>query len=291
MAWPVFPFGFIGGTVQTNYPSIFEIFIVGGGGDGGAKGGGGGGGVATWFTHSPNIPVTNPPSATTFNITVGAASTASNFHGLYSANGGSDGANAGGQSGMGYGGGASGSSNITSANGAISGGGGGGYAANGTSGTSASTFPSGSCPNFYNSITCGNGAGGYTLDATLQSLLGATTVGSGGAGGTAGTVSRVSGTCTVFIPGFGSREQTRTFFTTVIAGTAGTGAGGSGQAATMYGCGGGGGNGAGLGGFVVVRYPGQVTVGIGSGTGGSKSYNASDNKTYHVFTSSGTLTF
>jgi hypothetical protein len=35
MAWPVFPFGFIGGTVQTNYPSIFEIFIVGGGGDGG----------------------------------------------------------------------------------------------------------------------------------------------------------------------------------------------------------------------------------------------------------------
>ena len=288
MAWPVFPFGFIGGTVQTNYPSIFEIFIVGGGGDGGAKGGGGGGGVATWFTHSPNIPVTNPPSATTFNITVGAANGASSFHGLYSANGGSDGANAGGQSGMGYSGGASGSSSITNA---ISGGGGGGYAANGTSGTSASTFPSGSCPNFFNSITCGNGVAGYTLDATLQNLLGVTTVGSGGAGGTAGTVRVTNGTCTYYPPTGGSVNFNRNFTTTVNAGSAGTGAGSSGQDATMYGCGGGGGNGAGRGGFVVVRYPGQVTVGIGSGTGGSKSYNASDNKTYHVFTSSGTLTF
>lgn len=288
MAWPVFPFGFIGGTVQTNYPSIFEIFIVGGGGDGGAKGGGGGGGVAPWFSYSPTIPITNPPSATTFNITVGGRNQASSFHGLFSAGGGSAGGNAGGTSGRGFGGGSAGSSSVT---GAISGGGGGGYASGGGSGSSASTFPSGGCPNFRNSITCGNGAGGYTLDATLQSLLGVTTVGSGGAGGTPGSVSTYSGNCTVFFPGGSSQSFPRQFITTVNAGSPGTGAGGSGQAATMYGCGGGGGNGAGRGGFVVVRYPGQVTVGIGSGTGGSKSYNAGDNKTYHVFTSSGTLTF
>jgi hypothetical protein len=288
MAWPVLPFGFIGGTVQTNYPSIFEIFIVGGGGDGGNKGGGGGGGVVTWFTYSPNIPVTNPISVTTFNITVGGRNEASSFHGLFSASGGSDGGNAGGASGQGYGGGASGSSNVTNA---ISGGGGGGYAAKGTSGTSASTFPSGSCPNFYNSITSGSGAAGYTLDATLQSLLGVTTVGSGGAGGTAGRVDRTTGNCTVYFGNGASTSFSSNYHTTVNAGTAGTGAGGSGGGASMYGCGGGGGGGIGRGGFVVVRYPGNVTIGIGGGTGGSKSYRAADNKTYHVFTSSGSLTF
>jgi hypothetical protein len=286
MAWPVLPFGFIGGTVQTNYPSIFEIFIVGGAGDGGNKGGGGGGGVVTWFTYSPNIPVTNPISVTTFNITVGGRNAASSFHGLFSASGGSDGGNAGGASGRGYGGGASGSSSVTNA---ISGGGGGGYAANGGSGTSASTFGGSPCqPN--NSITCGNGAGGYTLDATLQSLLGVTTVGSGGAGGTPGTVQVNSGSCTIYIGGQ-PFTQTRTFYTGVNAASPGTGAGGSGQGASMYGCGGGGGGGVGRGGFVVVRYPGNVTIGIGGGTGGSKSYRAADNKTYHVFTSSGSLTF
>jgi hypothetical protein len=290
MPWPVMPFGFIGGTVQTNYPATLDIFMVAGGGNGGAKGGGGGGGVLRWFTINPNIPVTNPPSITTFNITVGGAGAASNFNGQYSIAGGDTGTNNGGLSGgRDRPGGTAGSSTRTNA---ISGGGGGGYSSNGTGGTSANvTSWQGSCPNFYNSITAGNGGSGWTLDATLQSLLGVTTVGSGGAGGTAGTIQVTSGNCTVFFPNGVSQAFPQKWNTTVYAGSAGTGAGGSGQAATMYGGGGGGGGGGGRGGFVVVRYPGQVTVGIGSGTGGSKSYQSSDNKTYHVFTSSGTLTF
>lgn len=290
MSWPVFPFGFVGGSVQTNYPTTMEVFLVGGGGNGGSRGGGGGAGVLGWVAFNPLIAITNPPSTTTFTVTVGGVGAASQFSGpnitTRTANGGSTGANAGGASGMGFGGGASGSAAVT---GAISGGGGGGYAAAGTAGTSAFSF-GGTCPNFANSIYCGNGAEGYALPANLQNLLGVSTVGSGGAGGIPGNVQVFSGTCTVFI-GTGSISLQRRFTTGVFAGTAGTGAGASQSNATMYGGGGGGGGGAGRGGVVVVRYPGNVTVGIGSGTGGSKSYNASEDRTYHVFTSSGQLSF
>jgi hypothetical protein len=58
----------------------------------------------------------------------------------------------------------------------------------------------------------------------------------------------------------------------------------------MYGGGGGGGGWCGSApggkqGVVVIRYPGAVRA-----TGGTITYNAADGKTYHVFTSSGTLT-
>ena len=70
-------------------------------------------------------------------------------------------------------------------------------------------------------------------------------------------------------------------------GNGGTGAGGCGVAPTMYGGGGGGGSvTAGKQGVVVIRYSGSTV----RATGGTVTYNASDARTYHVFTSSGTFT-
>ena len=72
-------------------------------------------------------------------------------------------------------------------------------------------------------------------------------------------------------------------------GPGGTGAGGKGIAPTMFGGGGSGGGAGGTGGtagkqgVVVIRYPGYTV----RATGGTVTYNASDAKTYHVFTSSG----
>lgn len=267
MPWPVLPFGFLGASTSRNFivygrlpPETIEVLVVGGGGNSNGHGGAGGGGVHPFVSIQTNMTGT-PTPLVVCPVVVGGRASSSSFtfkESVYTATGGSGGGANGGSQGSpnGYGGG---SAAFRPSFGITNGGGGGGYSGGGQNGF-VSSF------NWYGGFvgrTCdwgGLGASGYALDANAASVIGVSYVGSGGGGCSTG------GSCPNSAPGL-----------------YGGGAGGGGSA-TMYGCGGGGCGGLGQAGLVVVRYTGSQAA-----PGGSVSFNSTDQKTYHVFTSSGTL--
>ena len=267
MPWPVMPFGFIGASVGKNFliygrlpPATIEVFVVGGGGNSNGAGGGGGGGVRPIFSITTNM-IGSPPPSEVCSVVVGGVNQTSSFTfkgTAYTATGGSGGGDNGGSQGSpnGYGGGAVA---YRSQFGITNGGGGGGWSGGGGGGFVSSFNWDGG----YVGRTCdwaGRGAQGYPVEANMAAVTGSSYVGSGGGGRSSG------GNCP-------------------NSATGGTGAAsGGGGSASMYGCGGGGGGGAGRQGIVVVRYTGQQAA-----PGGVVSYRSQDNKTYHVFTSGGTL--
>ena len=255
------PFGFIGASVGKNFliygrlpPATIEVFVVGGGGNSNGAGGGGGGGVLPIFSITTNMIGTPPPSELC-DIVVGGVNQTSSFTfkgTTYTATGGSGGGDNGGSQGSpnGFGGGAV---IYRSQFGITNGGGGGGWSGGGGN---ARVGP-------LNNRTCdfaGAGAQGYPVEGNMAAVTGSPYVGSGGGGRSSG------GNCP-----------------NSAGGGIGAGAGGGGSA-SMYGCGGGGGGGAGRQGIVVVRYTGQQAA-----PGGAVGYRPQDNKTYHVFTSSGAI--
>jgi len=253
------------GSILSDFgPYTLEVLIVaGGGGGGGTSGGGGGGGVIPFFNFTAN-------SFTSYTATVGAGGAGgqnnganSVFNSTYTAIGGGGGAEYlgnGSVGGSGGGGGQTGSPGAGTA----------GQGNAGGSGKSGGYPYAGGCGGGYSSAGgnfSGGGVGGtgYALDVNVKqvapfvNLNGAvvTHVGSGG--------------------GYNSTSG---------AGAGGPGAGGSAGAAKWYGCGGCAG-GAGFKGAIVIRYAGTQR-----GAGGDYiTYNAADNKTYHVFTTVGTATF
>jgi hypothetical protein len=116
----------------------------------------------------------------------------------------------------------------------------------------------------------GTGGTGLTLDANIKQVL---------------PFSNLDGAVVTHMGSGGGWSSS-----TAGTGAGGPGAGGSGTgqtaAAKWYGCGGCNG-GAGFKGAIVIRYAGTQR-----GAGGDNiTYNAADNKTYHVFTTVGTATF
>lgn len=267
MPWPVLPFGFIGASVGKNFliygrlpPETIEVLVVGGGGNSNGAGGGGGGGVRPIFSITTNM-IGSPPPSEVCPVVVGGVNQTSSFTfkgTTYTATGGSGGGDNGGTQGTpnGYGGG---SVVYRPSFGITNGGGGGGWSGNGGSAFVGNRDWYGN--NYRRTCDFGGlGAQGYPLEANMAAVTGSSYMGSGGGGRSSG------GSCPNSAVG-------------------GTGAGsGGGGAASMYGCGGGGGGGAGRQGIVVVRYTGQQAA-----PGGTVSYRSQDNKTYHVFTSSGQL--
>ena len=261
------PFGFLGASTNRNFiiygrlpPETIEVLVVGGGGNSSGHGGAGGGGVQAFVSIQTNMTGTPTPTFICPAI-VGGRGAASSFtinESTYTATGGSGGGNNGGAQGSpnGYGGG---SATNRPSFGIVSGGGGGGFSAGGQTAFISSYNWFGG----YVGRTCdwgGLGGSGYLLDGNAAAILGVSYVGSGGGGCSTG------GACPNSAPGLYG------------------GGSGNGGNATMYGCGGGGCGGLGQPGIVVVRYLGPQAA-----PGGNVYYSSGDQKTYHVFTASGTL--
>ena len=255
------------GSILSDFgPYTLEVLIVAGGGGGGGRGGGGGGGVIPFFNFTAN-------SFTSYTATVGAGGAGgqnnganSAFNSTYTAIGGG-----GGSSGLGAG--------------SVGGSGGGGGELNCGGAGTAGQGNAGGCGRSGGHPYAGGAGGGY-----------------GGAGGNYGGVggtglaldvnikqvlpfSNLNGVVVTHMGSGGGWSSS-----TAGTGAGGPGAGGSGTgqtaAAKWYGCGGCNG-GAGFKGAIVIRYAGTQR-----GAGGDNvTYNAADNKTYHVFTTVGTSTF
>jgi len=268
---------------KSRMPSTIQVLVVAGGGGSGA-GGGGGGGVLPWFTITP-------VAGTNYSITIGAAASNANgggsqFTSSYIAVG-------GGRGGPGYCGNAPGSTGGS--------GGGSGNPCRGSSGSPGSGYTNTTVGQPTYNIVQGQ-RGGYGRDYGNYPYLAG-----GGGGYSSRGVDGSSNETSGYGQGYALDAEIQTVppFSTTVAGwntvtthvgsgggsssgSGGTGAGGGGGSneGRMFGCGSKGGA-ASKAGVVVIKYTGN-TIGIG---GNNITYVSASDRTYHVFTSSGTFRF
>lgn len=253
------------GNVNLDFgPYTVEALIVAGGGGGGGRGGGGGGGVIPWQTLTVQ-------SFQSILVTVGAGAP-------------------GGQN--------NGNNSVFSTFTAIGGGGGAAYLGGGSNGGSSGGGGERGCggtatPGQGNVGGCGR-SGGYPYSGGCGGGYATAGGGFGGVGGTGYALDTFVRQVPPFsnFPGgvpthVSSGGGYLAVYPSTVVGAGGPGAGGTGNGnARWYGCGGAA-NGTGFQGIVVIRYTGTQRA-----TGGDNiTYNANDNKTYHVFTSIGNSNF
>ncbi len=283
-------------------PLVVDYLVIAGGGSGAALGGGGGaGGYRNSYNNeqsgggaSSESALTNLSLSTNYTVTVGAGGAAT-ADGTYNNNG-----NNGGNSVFASitsigGGGSAHNNNLANIGGSGGGGASSGNQSNGAAGTANQGYAGGNGQNTAPGYpggggggagsAGGNGTGGNTSGdggaGLASSITGSSVTRAGGGGGPGKTSNLTPGTGAA---GGGSGVTTSPVNGTDATANSGSGGGGGGYDSTYRG------GGAGGSGIVILRYPSNYTITIGSGLTGTTATSGSDKIT--TFTAgTGTITF